>query len=84
MDEPGAGHRLDHGADGLAVNLLDPAGECLQRIGVGRNGELVEMLSSIGEQTDIELAATEIESSVQHVERASSGLGLVNTAERVT
>jgi hypothetical protein len=27
VDDPGAGHRLDHGADRLAVDPLDPAGE---------------------------------------------------------
>jgi hypothetical protein len=45
VDEPGAGHRLDHGADGLAVDLVDPPSERSQRVDVGRNGELVEMLS---------------------------------------
>jgi hypothetical protein len=32
------------------------------------------VLSSIGEQADVDFASTEIESSVQHVERASSVL----------
>jgi hypothetical protein len=27
VDEAGAGHRLDHGADRLVVDLLDAAGE---------------------------------------------------------
>jgi hypothetical protein len=67
VDEPGAGHRLDHGADGLAEHLLDPVSEPPQRVDVGRDGELVEMLTPIGKQADVELSATEIESSVQHV-----------------
>ena len=50
---------------------LDPAGERPQRVGVGRDGELVEMLSLIGEQADVEPLSTEIQSSVQHVRRAS-------------
>jgi hypothetical protein len=75
VDESGAGHRLDHCADRLAVDLLYPAGECLQRVDVGRDGELVEVLSLIGEQANVNFAAAEIESSVQHVERASLVLG---------
>ena len=74
VDDPGAGHRLDHRADRLAVDLLDSASERSQRVDVGRDGELVEVLSLIGEQADVELASTEIESSVQHVKRASLGL----------
>jgi hypothetical protein len=43
------------------------------------------MLPSVGEQADIKLLATEIESSVQHVKRASLVLRrLVNTTERFT
>ena len=45
VDEPSAGHRLDHGADGLCVDVVDPAGEGPQRAGVGRDGELVEVLA---------------------------------------
>jgi hypothetical protein len=60
MDEPGAGHRLDDGADRLGVNLLDPPCQRAQRVDVRRDGELVEVLSSIGEQTDVELSATEV------------------------
>ncbi|MGE5747079.1 MAG: hypothetical protein ACM33U_07455 [Solirubrobacterales bacterium] len=41
VDEAGAGHRLDHRADGLTVDLLDAAGEPAQRVGVGWRGELV-------------------------------------------
>jgi hypothetical protein len=45
MDEPGAGHRLDDGADRLCVDLVDPSREPPQALGVGRDGELVEVLS---------------------------------------
>ncbi len=41
VDEAGAGHRLDHGADGLSVDLLDSAGEPSQRVGVGWRCQLV-------------------------------------------
>jgi hypothetical protein len=35
VDDPGAGHRLDHRADRLAVDLLDSSGESSQRVDVG-------------------------------------------------
>ena len=60
VDDPSAGHRLDHRADGLAVDLLDSAGERSQRAGVGRDDELVEVLSLIGEQADVDLSSTEV------------------------
>jgi hypothetical protein len=67
------------------VDLVDPPGEPPQRLDVGRDGQLVKVLSLPGEQADIELLATEIESSVQHVKRASLvRRGLVNTAQRFT
>jgi hypothetical protein len=47
VDEAGAGHRLDHRADRLAVDLLDPASEPSQRVGIGRDGELVEVHSRV-------------------------------------
>ena len=52
MDQTRAGHRLDHCADGLAMDLLDSASEGLQRVDVGRNGELVEVLSVVAQQAD--------------------------------
>jgi hypothetical protein len=83
VDETGAGHRLDDGRDGLAVDLLDPAGEGSRRADVGRDGELVQVRSLIGEQTDVDFLSTE--SSVQHVKRALLGARrLVITTERVT
>ena len=66
MDDPGAGHRLDHRADGLAVGLVDPAGEALQRVDVWGDGELVEVLSVIAQQADVEALTAEIQSGVQH------------------
>jgi hypothetical protein len=80
VDEAGAGHRLDHRADRLSVDLRDPAGEPSQRVDVGRDGELVEMRSLLGEQADVELLATEIESSVQHVSGPPWCSFSVNTA----
>jgi hypothetical protein len=55
----------------LAVDLFDPPREVLQRVDVGCDGELVEVFSLIGEKADVDFASTQIESSVQHVKRAS-------------
>ena len=66
MDEAGAGHRLDDGADRLAVELGDAMGERSQRIDIGRDGELVQRLSITREQTDVNLPSAEIQSGVQH------------------
>ncbi len=41
VDDPGAGHRLDHRADGLVVDLLDPPRQGPQRVGVGWDDELI-------------------------------------------
>jgi hypothetical protein len=71
MDDPGPGHRLDHGADGLGVRLLDSARERSQRASVGRNDRLVELFALIAEKADIDFLSTQVESSVQHVKRAS-------------
>jgi hypothetical protein len=70
VNEPRTGHRLDHGRDGLCLDLIDSAGQPPQRVDVRRDGELVEVLSLPGKQADIELLATQIESSVQHMKRA--------------
>jgi hypothetical protein len=66
VDEAGAGHRLDRRADGLGVRLLDPTRQRSQGVAVGRDGELVEVLSLIAEKTDVDLLAAEIQSGVQH------------------
>jgi hypothetical protein len=60
VDEPGAGHRLDDGADGLGVDLVDPPGEGSERVDVRRDGELVEVLASLREQADVELSPTQV------------------------
>jgi len=60
VDEPGAGHRFDDGADGLSMDLVDATGQGSQRVDVRWDGELVEMSTLVGEQADIELASTEI------------------------
>jgi hypothetical protein len=69
---------------GSRVHLVDPARQPAQRIHVGRHGEPVEPLSRIAEQTDVELLPAQIESSVQHMQRASLGARIVDTAERLT
>jgi hypothetical protein len=66
VHQPGAGHRLDHGADGPAMNFIDAPRQCPQRVCVGRNGELVQVLALLVENTDVDLASTEIQASVQH------------------
>jgi hypothetical protein len=58
VDDPRAGHRLDNGADGFSMDLPDPPRERSQRVHVGRDGELVEVRSIIGEQADVELLST--------------------------
>lgn len=58
VDDPRAGHRLDNGADGLSMDLPDPPREGSQRVHVGRDDELLEVRSIIGEQADVELLST--------------------------
>jgi hypothetical protein len=63
------------------VDLVDPSREAPQALGVGRDGELVKVLSLLREQADVELLSTEIESGVQHFERVLLGARFaVNTA----
>jgi hypothetical protein len=66
VDEPGTGHRLDHRANRLPIDPVDPPGESPQRIRVGRHGELVDVLSPLGQQTDVDLLPAQIQSGVQH------------------
>jgi hypothetical protein len=54
------GHRLDHGADGLSVNLVDPPGQRSQGVDVGWRDELIEMLTLLGEQADVDLSPTQV------------------------
>jgi hypothetical protein len=42
------------------MDLLDPPREGSQRVDVGRDGELVQVLSLIGEQSDVELLSTQV------------------------
>jgi len=55
MDDPRASHRLDYRAHRLAVDLPDSARKRSQRVDVRWYGELVQMLSLIGEQANVEL-----------------------------
>jgi hypothetical protein len=57
------------------VDLLDSPRELPQAVGVRRSGELVEVLSLTAKKADVKSLSTEIESRVQHVERASLVLG---------
>jgi hypothetical protein len=59
-------HRLDDGADGLAVKLVDPLRERSQRVDVGRDSELIEVRSLVAQKADVDLPTAEIQSGVQH------------------
>ncbi len=60
MHEPGAGHRLDDGADLLTMDLLDPAGQSSERVDVGRHSKLIEMLPLVAHKADVDLPTAEI------------------------
>jgi hypothetical protein len=60
VDDAGASHRLDHGQDGLAVGFLDSPCERPQGVDVGRDRELVDVLTLLREQADVELAPTQV------------------------
>ena len=60
VDDPRAGHRLDHGADRLPMDFHDSASEPSQRVDVGRHGELVQMFSLVGEHANVELLSTQV------------------------
>jgi hypothetical protein len=66
VHEPGTGHRLDHTANRLPMNRLDPPGQRPQRIRVRRRGKLIDLFARLGQQTDVDLPPTEIQPSVQH------------------
>ena len=53
MDEAGAGHRLDHRADRLAV-FGYAISESLETAGVRVRCKLVDQLPLVGEQADVE------------------------------
>jgi len=66
VDEASAGHRLDHRANRLAITLLDPPRQASQRVGVRWHRQLIQLLSPLGEQADVDLLSAQIQSSVQH------------------
>jgi predicted RecA/RadA family phage recombinase len=66
VHEASTSHRLDRRADRLAIALLDPPGQGSQRVAVRRRGELVQLLSRLGEQADVDLPSTQIQPGVQH------------------
>ena len=65
VDEPGAVHRLDHGAHRLPVHG-DPASEPVQAVAIRGRREAVDRLPLIGDQADINAFATQIQTNVQH------------------
>jgi hypothetical protein len=66
VDKAGARHRLDHRANGLAVNFGDSPGEGPQSFGVRWRGELIEVVSLVAQKADVDLLSDEIQSGVQH------------------
>src|ERR1039458_10611374 len=56
--------------------LPDMAHKTPQTVRVRRRGELLDQLAVLREQTDIQTFATQIQSSMQHCDRASSRLVL--------
>jgi hypothetical protein len=70
-------HRLDDPADRRPVHRR-PGRRPAQAIGIGRRGPLVDDIAGAGEQADVDLASTQIQSSVQHED------GLLELAPRWT
>ena len=66
------------------MDLGDPPGEGPQALDVGRDDELVEVLTLIGEQADVNLLSTEIESSATCEAGLLGVPRFVDTTERVT
>ena len=65
VDEASAGHRLDHGADRLAV-AGEAIGEAAQAVGVGGRSAGVDAGSVVSEGDEVEPATAQVESNVQH------------------
>ena len=65
MHEPRAGHRLDHPTHRQPV-APDTARQAAQTVGIRRRRELLDDLATRRQQADIDLASTQIQSSVQH------------------
>jgi hypothetical protein len=55
VDEAGAGDRLDHRANRLAIDIVDPPRKRSQRVRVRRRRQLVDVFSRLGQQTDVDL-----------------------------
>ena len=56
--------------------IPDVAHKTTQTVGIRRHGELLDQLAVFREQADVKTFATEIQSSMQHCDRASSRLVL--------
>ncbi|MGB0094185.1 MAG: hypothetical protein WBP81_16850 [Solirubrobacteraceae bacterium] len=65
VHKPRAVHRLDHSAHQLVIDS-DPTGQPVQAVMVRRRREVINQLTLIGDQTDIDPSATEIQPNVQH------------------
>jgi hypothetical protein len=65
VHKPRPGHRLDHTAHRQTVDD-HPARQAAQPTGIGRRSELRDDLAILRQQANIELLATQIQSSVQH------------------
>jgi hypothetical protein len=78
VHEPRTGHRLDHRAHRPLVTP-HPARQAKQAVGVRRRRELLDDLASRRQQADIDLAATQIQSSVQHERGPPRARSSVNT-----
>jgi hypothetical protein len=79
VHEAGAVHRLDRGADWLAMTL-EPMRQTVQSIGIGRRGTNLERRTLAVEQVEVETLATEIQTGVQHRNRASLRLSRMRGA----
>jgi hypothetical protein len=65
VDEPGAGHRLDHRPDRLVVPGR-PLHQGAEPVPVGEHGSDLDRGSRLVDQVDVEALSAEIQSSVQH------------------
>jgi hypothetical protein len=74
VHEPRPGHRLDRRAyPDRPKALIHTPREPVQAVKIGRRRPLPNALACLAEQTDIQPPAAQIQSSMQHVKRASSG-----------
>jgi hypothetical protein len=65
VHEPRAGHRLDHPAD-RPLAAADAAREADEAVAVRRRRELLDDLAARRQRADVDFAATQIQTSVQH------------------